>query len=126
MKTKFFNSLIAGLIASGLLSIAPAAFAQATRSQAPADVERLTCVKDAQGLMCKAEEHDSQAVATGAATPAIVNSEQLGRWSDALLACLYFVLPTGLGLAVFLSDKRSELLREQIERLEKLWSQTPQ
>ena len=126
MKIKFFNSLTIGLVTSGLLAIAPAAFAQATKSQGSAEVEHLTCVKDAQGLMCKAQDRDSQVAAINTKVAPIMNSEQLGHWSDALLACLYFVLPTGLGLAVFLSDKRSEFLSEQIERLEKLWSQTPQ
>lgn len=133
MRTKFFNSLAAGLIAFGLVTIAPSlAFAQTIPSQ-ESEVEHLTCVKDAQGLMCKADDRDKEAASDESATmqptsttPQILSSEQLGQFSNVLLGCLYFVLPTGLGLAIFLHDNRSKTLNEQIERLEKLWSQNPQ
>lgn len=128
MRTKLFNYLATGLITSGLLAIAPSTSAQTARLQtAESKVEHLTCVKDAQGLMCKTEERDSKPVAPNTTVSAsIVSSEQLGHFSNALLASLYFVLPAGLGLAIFLRDKQSELLNQQIQRLEKLWSQTPQ
>jgi hypothetical protein len=131
MKPGFFNPLTAGLIAAGLLTLAPTAFAQPTKLQMPAtEVEHLTCVRDAQGLMCKPQSHDTDASlvkAPGSTTenfPQLVSSQQLGQFSDALLVCLYLVFPAGLGLAILLHDKRSELLSAQIEQLEKLWNQT--
>ncbi len=133
MRTKFFNSLATGLIAFGLVTIAPSlAFAQ-TIAFNESEVEHLICVKDIQGLMCKTDDRDKAATSDESATmqptsttPQILSSEQLGQFSNVLLGCLYFVLPTGLGLAIFLHDKRSKILNEQIERLEKLWSQNPQ
>lgn len=133
MRTKFFNFLAAGLIAFGLVRIAPSlAFAQTITSN-KSEVEHLTCVKDTQGLMCKTDDRDKAATSDESATmqltsttPQILSSEQLGQFSNVLLGCLYFVLPTGLGLAIFLHDNRSKTLNEQIERLEKLWSQNPQ
>jgi hypothetical protein len=131
MKSKFFNPLTAGLIAAGLLTIAPIAVAQSTTLQMPtAEVEHLTCVRDAQGLMCKPESRDNAPAnlvnAPATATeylPQLVSPQQLGQFSDALLVCLYLVFPAGLGLAILLHDKRSELLSARIEQLEKLWNQ---
>ena len=133
METKFLNYLTAGLIASGGVTIAPSLTVAQTIPSPGAEVEHLTCVKDAQGLMCKADERDNTPTAQDeaatlklSAPPQIMSSEQLGRVSNLLLGCLYFVLPTGLALAIFLHDKRSKLFSEQVARLEKLWSQNPQ
>ncbi len=132
MKTKFFNHLTAGLIASGLVAIAPSLAVAQTIPSPKGEVEHLTCVKDAQGLMCKADNFDKAVPQESAATnPAsttsqLVSSEQLGQFSNVLLGWLYFVLPAGLGLAVFLHDKHSQRLTEQVELLEKLWSKNPQ
>ena len=124
MKTKIFNCLTV-VVAAGMLTIAPSALAQAKPQVTEAGVEHLTCVKDAQELTCKVDDRDGQLAAVDTTSP-IVSSEQLGQISDALLGGLYFLLPAGLGLAIFLRDRQSELLSTQIERLEKLWSQDPQ
>ena len=50
--------------------------------------------------------------------------------SQILLGFIYFVLPVGVGLSIFLHDKcvqqRSATLNKQIEILEQVWKQTPQ
>jgi hypothetical protein len=93
MRTKFFNSLAAGLTAFGLVTIAPSlAFAQTIPSN-ESEVEHLICVKDTQGLMCKTDDRDNaltkqnesvpQQLASTA--PQILSSEQLGQFSNVLL-----------------------------------------
>ncbi len=133
MRTKFFNYLTVSLIASGVVAIVPSLAVAQTLPSKGGEIEHLTCVKDTQGLMCQADDRDKAAASGESATlhptsttPQILSSEQLGQFSNVLLGCLYFVLPTGLGLAIFLHDQRSKTLNEQIERLEKLWSQSPQ
>ncbi len=107
-------------------------------------MQHLTCVKDAQGLMCtidESQERDHEVAkkagtaktlkaSTVAAVPQLISSTQLGFISNVLLGFLYFVLPVGLGLGIFLHDKyyayRSNLVKEQIDLLERLWKQSPQ
>lgn len=136
MKYKFFSLLPVCLAASGCLAIAPIALGQSLE-----EVQHLTCVKDAQGLMCKTEERDSEPVrnpgnglkagvpeslkVSTIAAPQLITSAQLEFISNVLLGFLYFVLPTGIGLAIYMHDKyssyRSAMLEKQIEILERLW-----
>lgn len=83
--------------------------------------------------MCKAEARDAKVADTTvvpinsqAATSQLLNSEKMELLCNIILGSLYFVLPTGLGLAIFLQDKRTELLSAQIELLERLWHQNHQ
>ncbi|MEG3850978.1 hypothetical protein QT971_28275 [Microcoleus sp. herbarium19] len=50
--------------------------------------------------------------------------------SQMLLGFIYFVLPAGVGLGIFVHGKytqhRSATLNKQIEILEQVWKQTPQ
>lgn len=147
MKFKPFSLLTVCLAASGCLAIAPTAFGQSVDQHINGeDVQHLTCVKDAQGLMCKTEERDSEPagnpgnvseagvpeslkVSSITTVPQMISSAQLELISNVLLGFLYFVLPTGIGLAIFLHDKyssyRSAILDKQIEILERLWMQSP-
>lgn len=49
--------------------------------------------------------------------------------SQILLGFIYFVLPVGVGLSIFVHDKcvqqRSATLNKQIDILEQVWKQTP-
>lgn len=147
MKCTFFNPLTICLATSGWLAIAPTTFSQSLKPQITGDVQHLTCLKDAQGLICKIEERDSNSAknprdikkakateslkdSTAKTVPQLLSSAQLEFISNILLGFLYFVLPAGLGLGIFLHDKyyayRSHLLKAQIERLERLWQQNPQ
>lgn len=128
MKFKPFSLLTVCLAASGCLAIAPTAFGQSPEQHINGEnVQHLTCVKDAQGLMCKTEERDSEPA--GNPGNVMISSAQLELISNVLLGFLYFVLPTGIGLAIFLHDKyssyRSAILDKQIEILERLWMQSP-
>lgn len=146
MKFKPFSLVTVCLAASGCLAIASAAFAQSVKLHIDGEgVQHLTCVKDAQGLMCKTEERDSELagnpedVKDGASeslkastiktVPQILSSAQLEFISNVLLGFLYFVLPTGIGLGIFLHDKyssyRNAILDQQITILERLWTQSP-
>ncbi len=118
-----------------------AAFAQNSNQEVNGkNVQYLTCVEDSQGLMCKPQARDNQhqkptspAPTSQISTtylPTVLSAAQLGLISNMLLGILYFVLPSGLALAVFLHDKnhayRTQLLSTQIEFLERIWRQNSQ
>jgi hypothetical protein len=146
-KFKPFSILTLCLAASGCLAIAPAAFSQSVKLHIDGEgVQHLTCIKDAQGLMCKTEERDSEPaenpgndleagvpeslkVSSITTVPPKLSSAQLELISNVLLGFLYFVLPIGIGLGIFLHDKyssyRSAILDQQIMILERLWMQSP-
>jgi hypothetical protein len=91
------------------LIAAPAAFGQTLLPQQPAS---------------------SASTTAAAATPHFLSPAQQESICNILLGTLYFVLPVGLGLAIFLNDRysnyRSALLHQQIQLLERLWHQNPQ
>ena len=134
MKKILFNHFAACLATSAFLAIAPTALAQSA--------ENSTCTQDAQGLMCKSQLSDSstwvnapkseliEATANLSSNEATIPSNQLAAVSNFLLGLTYFILPAGLGLAVFLHDKHEDeiaaLLNKQIELLERIWNQNPQ
>jgi hypothetical protein len=61
--------------------------------------------------------------------PQLFDNAQQEQISHILLGFIYFVLPVGVGLSIFLHDKyvqhRSATLNKQIEILEQVWKQTP-
>ncbi|XGV99357.1 MAG: hypothetical protein ACAF41_10530 [Leptolyngbya sp. BL-A-14] len=141
---KYINLATVGLVFAGVLSITPSALSQsavlspsAIRSGADATVQHPTCAIDPQGLMCTTSSHELEAlpvssqasVQTGTMLHPLTN-EQMERLSDILLGILYFVLPVGFGLTLFLHDRyqsyRTATLDAQIKLLEKLWEQSPQ
>lgn len=112
MKAAFLNRLMVNLAAVGFLTIAPAAFGQTV------EPEKQTGTPASELAMPIAAVHS------------LSSSVELELFSNVLLAVLYFALPAGLGLALFLHDKqdaeRSKRLNAQIELLERLWNQHPQ
>lgn len=125
---KGINITTVCLAIAGTMSIAPSAFSHSTeRSLAPS-----TCATDPQGLMCDGDPRELEgAVAsqTSQTLPAL-SDRQMEQLSDLLLGLLYFVMPIGFGLGLFLHDRyqayRAATLEAQIKLLEKLWEQTPQ
>jgi hypothetical protein len=137
MSTHFVNRLTIGLAVLGLSATAPVAFGQSvTLQKEGVEVERLTCTKDAQGLMCKPQVQDSKvvpqtttaanSVAATVGTPQGISAGQLSFFSDVLLGGLYFVFPLGVGLAIFLHDERTKNFVKRLDRLEKIWNNHPQ
>jgi hypothetical protein len=136
MRTNFVNRLTLGLAVLGLSAIAPAAFGQSmTLQKGRVEVEHLTCTKDTQGLMCKPQVQDSKVVPQAAmaadstaaiSAPQWISAGQLSSFSDVLLGGLYFVLPVGVGLAMFLHDEQTKRFAKRIDRLERLWNNHPQ
>ncbi len=128
------------------MSIAPAALSQNSASsktvQATPDavVQHSICVSDPQGLMCNSNQPNvNAATATTQASRAsahtvtvlpTLSKAQMERVSDVLLGLLYFVLPIGFGIGLFMHDRRqaerAATLEAQIQLLEKLWEQSPQ
>lgn len=129
-------------LTTGLFAIAASASAQDVGQSLSRRADtQATCTTDPQGLMCPADasgEHvvdspstvvpssisDSETVAHG------LTAAQMELISNVLLGLLYFVLPVGFGLGIFLHDRyqarRSATLAAQIKLLEKLWEQSPQ
>jgi hypothetical protein len=126
------------LTLAGVALVAPSALSQdAARSTPSAVAPYSACAIDPQGLMCSA---DQQALAAPSAsvqanTNAVtilqpLTNAQMEQLSNVLLGFLYFVLPVGFGLGLFLHDRyqayRAATLDAQIKLLEKLWEQSPQ
>ena len=124
------------MVIAGILLSAPSALSQ-NASTPDVPVQHSTCASDPQGLMCNSSQrgvssaatHASRAINATTMVPALSDA-QMERLSDVLLGLLYFVLPIGFGLTLFLHDRyqayRASLLEAQIKLLEKLWEQTPQ
>lgn len=136
----FMNHLVLCLTASGVVTIAPAALSQSAAPAGSANAPQQTlCMSDPQGLMCHPVNHSSKTVIASStaiaptsppASPQLLNAAQMEQISNMLLGLLYFVLPAGFGLGLFLHDRyqsqRAALLEAQIQLLEKLWEQSPQ
>lgn len=124
-----------GLMLSGGLITSAAAAQPINASKQNSQVQHLTCVKDAQGLMCKVDEAlnpsssgvQQKIVAKADLTPSeLAINEQLGQMSNILLGIIYLGLPIALVFAILLHDKRVAELAQSIEGLERIWNQNPQ
>ena len=147
--------LVLCLAASGVVAIAPSALSQsATPGRSESVSQQVFCTRNPQGLRCHPANHASEVgiaspTATSSSSPAApsqrhasklhsfelhsfepISAEQMERLSNVLLGLLYFVLPAGFGLGLFLHDRhqssRAAVLEAQIKLLEKLWKQSPQ
>ncbi len=132
-------TLLTATLAISSTFAAPAAFGSSQQVNGK-NVQYLTCVEDSQGLMCKPQERDihyqkpenpspNSQISTTYVQP-VLSAAQLGFIANMLLGILYFVLPSGLVLAVILHDKndayRTQLLSTQIDFLERVWQQNSQ
>lgn len=112
---KPFSILTLCIAASGCLAIAPAAFSQSAAENPGNDLE--------------VGVPESLKVTSIKTVPPKLSSAELELISNVLLGFLYFVLPIGIGLGIFLYDKyssyRSAVLAQQITILERLWMQSP-
>ena len=129
-----------GFVASGLMAIVPSGLSQSTVSVVQEKTQRSSCTTDPKVSMCGSSTAASEPVAAPAsnatpisnlaASPQLLNAEQMEQLSDTLLGLLYFALPVGAGLGLFLHDRyqdqRAALLEAQIKLLERLWEQSPQ
>lgn len=123
---------------AGASLVAPSALSQdVARSTPSAVTPNSTCAIESQGLMCNVDQHEletpsasSQASINAASLLQPSTNAQMEQLSNVLLGFLYFVLPVGFGLGLFLHDRyqayRSAMLDAQIKLLEKLWEQSPQ
>jgi hypothetical protein len=114
----------------GVVSIAPSALSQGV-ARSTATVQHSTCASDPQGSMCSSQrELDSAATPQTVAMLPALSDAQMEQLSDVLLGLLYFVLPIGFGIGLFIHDRhqaeRAAALEAQIKLLEKLWEQSPQ
>lgn len=102
-------------------------------------IQPSTCAADVQGLRCNlsnptlkdaTQRQASPTTASAVALMQPLSNAQMERLSDILLGLLYFVLPIGFGIGLFLHDRqqaqRMATLEAQIKLLERLWNQTPQ
>ncbi|MBW4472271.1 MAG: hypothetical protein KME45_17985 [Stenomitos rutilans HA7619-LM2] len=140
-KHRWLNVLAVGLAVVGIVAIAPMAAAQSEQAVEPS-LQAPTCIADSQGLMCRTNENSPQNgvpalpkampanVSTSATVSHGLSATQMEQISNALLGILYFVLPVGFGLGLFLHDRyqayRVATLEAQIKLLEKMWEQSPQ
>ena len=130
---------------SGLIAPAQVVFAGSLAEQTEtATAQHLVCVKEEQHFLCdidNSEKRNSQAEqnrgtakatkATGsnpsneAAVTQIVTPAQQERIANFFLIFIYFILPGGLGLGMFLHNRycvhRAAAIQKQIELLERLW-----
>ncbi|MBV8884192.1 MAG: hypothetical protein JO235_09375 [Chroococcidiopsidaceae cyanobacterium CP_BM_RX_35] len=129
MKPRLFYLITVFLATSGLLTSTQAAFGITQPQQMKrGEVEHLTCVKQAHQLTCQEEISGEQSRATskqaGLAAPQSL-SPQAQKLAAKVLIWLSYLLPSSLLLWIFLSNGysayRSAVLKQQIERLEKLW-----
>lgn len=128
---------------ASMMTIVPAAVAQSSvtqglgRSSIAATTQHSTCGADAQGLTCNASNRELEDAvlvqapqASAALLPQLLSNAQMESIADVLLELLYFVLPVGFGIGLFLHDRhqaqRTAILEAHIKLLEKLWKQTPQ
>jgi hypothetical protein len=124
MKLKIFNLISVFLATSGLLTPAQAAVVNHS-------LERQTNVEKAQHLVWQAQPKvakvtHSQKSSPITVVPPLLSPAQQKSVANILIGFIYFVLPCGLVLGIFLHDKyqvyRAAILQKQIELLERLYT----
>ena len=135
MNIQRLTSVLFGVMITGGLIATPALAQKAVPSKQNSQVQHLTCLQDTQGLMmCTLDEalngssrvHQTTASQSDLSAPALITAEQLGLVSNLLLGVIYFGLPTALAFAVLRHDKRDAERTQDIERLKRIWEQSPQ
>ncbi len=154
MKTKLFNLITVFLATSGWVVPAQAAIVGHTleRHTDVEEAQHLICVKEAQHFLCdfesgreaqkahplgyhqgtsnKGDVESAKAIQNHNSShttvvPPLLSPAQQKSVADLLLGFIYFVLPGGLVLGIFLYDKycvyRAAVIKKQIESLERLW-----
>ena len=145
MRLKLFNLTTVFLATSGLLAPVQVAFGRSLPEHTETDaLQHLVCVKEKQHLLCdidNSEKRNSQAeqnqgtanetkatgsnASTDAALTQIVTPTEQESIANLLLIFIYLVLPSGLGLGIFLHNRycvhRAAAIQKQIALLEKLW-----
>ena len=118
VKSRLFSFLTVCVAVAGCLGTAPGAIAQEAQPQVKAQA---------------IEQSNQQPVNSTTSQPAAVpqfDAAAQEEIAQMLLGFIYFVLPVGVGLSIFLHDKyaqkRSATLNQQIEVLEISLHQTPQ
>jgi hypothetical protein len=126
--------VLCGIMLSGGLIASSVASQPTVPSKQNSQVQHLTCVQDTQGLMCNVDESLAKSKLAERTTthnsvssvPALITVEQLAQVSNFLLALVYFGLPSALVFAILRHDKRDKERTQLIERLERIWNQSPQ
>ncbi len=135
--SKIFNLLTVCVAATAFLAPTQGAFA-ATRQINSEEAQHLMCVKQGQHLLCDVEAKTKQELAATSIQKdqlnQSLNSSQVQPWTDSQqgmianqLLWLSYLLPGGLLLRIFLSERysdyRESVLNKHIKTLEKLWKQ---
>lgn len=136
--SKIFNLLTVCVAATALLAPTQGAFA-ATRQINSEEAQHLMCVKQGQHLLCDVEANTKQELAASPSSQEdqlnqSLTSSKVQPWTDSQqgmianqLLWLSYLLPVGLLLRVFLSERysdyRESVLNKHIKTLEKLWKQ---
>lgn len=138
LKRAFIPLATVCLTLGSVALMVPSALSQTVARSTPSAVTPdSVCAINPQGLMCNADQPELEASSTLSQAHTNVASllqpstkTQMEQLSDMLLGFLYFVLPIGFGLGLFLHDRyqsyRAAMLDAQIKLLEKLWEQSPQ
>lgn len=125
-KARLIGVLAACATVAGCLGTASGAIGQTAQPIVKAEaIEHSTCVAGS-GLGC---ETQNSGTTQAAAVPQLWDAAQQEEISQILLGFLYFVLPAGVGLSIFVHDKfdrQRVALKKQTEIVEMLPSQTLQ
>jgi hypothetical protein len=119
-----------GCLAVSSLAISAPAFSQTVDVK---DIQHLNCTQQEQQLICKIQSvGNSNPESLLDAKPAIAQRTYLlgssfdQTLADFLLALALVGAPLAAIAAIFWFDQRSATLQEQVEALERIWSQTSQ
>jgi hypothetical protein len=123
-------SVTLGLV-TGLLTLIPT---RAGAIESPMEAEaglQLACVKTDAQYICQPTQGSAltstEAQVTATVTPSLFSPAEQAMLSDLMLGLAY-LLPVGLGLSLFLSDRyahyRTAVMKHQVETLERIWQQT--
>jgi hypothetical protein len=114
-KSRILGLLTVCVAVAGCLGTAPGAIAQSTQSPVKAQ---------------QSNQEFVNSTTSQAAAPQVFDAAQQEEISQMLLGFLYFVLPVGVSLTIFLHDKysqkRSATIKQQTEVLEVVFNQHPQ
>lgn len=133
---RFLQGFILCLAASGWWTMAErATFAQDATLPTEADAAlHLVCVKQSEQFLCQPQPTGQtqtpaltdDVVVTATLTPQFLTAAQQDWLCNILLGVTY-LLPVGLGLGLFMSDRytkyRATVLNQQIQVLERIWQQ---
>lgn len=132
-KSKFIGFVTLCLVASNFMATSQAAFGHAVETPIHAESLQSEPVNGAKVFLGDIQEANQPSVensATAHQPSSLISPVQDEQLSSILLGFLYFVLPVGIGLAIWLHDYRNRdrffKLTAQIATLERIWSQNLQ